>query len=203
MNRMNAGYWNHRFETRDTPWDIGYIPAPLKEYFDQLSNKNISILIPGCGNSYEADYLLKNGFTNITLIDISSVLTKKLAEKLKQYTGKELSIITGNFFELSGKYDLIIEQTFFCTLEPVLRISYIERMYHLLKEDGKIAGLLFNKTFASPGPPFGGNIEEYRDLFAAFFHIKTMEPCYNSIAPRAGTECFFIAAKSFNRKLED
>jgi hypothetical protein len=104
---------------------------------------------------------------------------------------------------LNGKYDLIIEQTFFCALEPALRTSYIEQMYHFLKENGKMAGLLFNKTFTSPGPPFGGNIDEYRDLFAALFHIKTMEPCYNSIASRVGTECFFIATKSFNRKHED
>jgi methyl halide transferase len=192
MNNLNAAYWSNRFETHDTPWDIGYISAPLKDYFNQLTNKDITILIPGCGNGYEADYLLKNGFTNITLIDISPVLTKKLEEKLQQYRGKQLTIITGNFFELNGKFDLIIEQTFFCALEPVLRKQYITQMYNLLKDGGKIAGLLFNKIFTSLGPPFGGSIDEYRDLFAALFDIQTMAPCYNSIAPRAGAECFFI-----------
>jgi methyl halide transferase len=196
MNELNAGYWNHRFEAHDTPWDIGYVSAPLKKYFDQIPDKNIAILIPGCGNSYEAAYLLSNGFTNITLVDISTVLTNRLAEKLKQYLGNQLTIVTGDFFELNGKFDLIIEQTFFCALEPVLRKQYITQMYNLLKDGGKIAGLLFNKIFTSPGPPFGGNMHEYRHLFAVLFNIRTMEPCYNSVAPRAGAECFFIVTKA-------
>lgn len=33
--------------------------APLKVYFDQLTNKDLKILIPGGGNSHEAEYLLK------------------------------------------------------------------------------------------------------------------------------------------------
>jgi methyl halide transferase len=202
MNNLDAHYWNYRFETHDTAWDIGRVSPPLKQYFDQLASKDLAILIPGCGNAYEADYL-QNGFTNITLVDISSVVTRQLGEKLEQYVGKQLSIITGNFFELKGAFDLVVEQTFFCATEPALRILYAKQMHKLLKEDGRIAGLLFNRVFASPGPPFGGSIDEYEALFSSLFHIKTMEPCYNSIEPRAGTECFFIATKRLFQKNEN
>ena len=43
--------------------------------------KNISILIPGCGNSHEAEYLLSQGFTNITVIDIAPTLVAAISEK--------------------------------------------------------------------------------------------------------------------------
>ncbi|RYF89397.1 MAG: SAM-dependent methyltransferase, partial [Chitinophagaceae bacterium] len=102
--------------------------------------------------------------------------------------------ICGDFFELHEQFDLIIEQTFFCALSPALRVAYVSHMYKLLKEEGKLAGLLFNRSFDG-GPPFGGSKEEYVKLFSPLFEIVTMEACYNSIAPRAGSELFFILKK--------
>lgn len=198
IKELNADYWSNRYNQDDTGWDIGYVSTPVKEYADQLTNKSLAILIPGCGNSYEAEYLLQHGFTNITLIDISPVLTKKLEEKFNTFNHKQLTIITGNFFDLKGKFDLIIEQTFFCALDPVLRKAYAEKMHELLKPGGKIAGVLFSKVFEG-GPPYGGSKEEYVQLFADKFKIKTMESCYNSIAPRKNSEVFFILEKTESR----
>jgi hypothetical protein len=48
------------------------VSPPIKAYIDTLKNKDIAILIPGCGNTYEAAYLLlEQGFTNVTVIDIA------------------------------------------------------------------------------------------------------------------------------------
>ena len=195
MNELDASYWSNRFEQEDTPWDIGFVSTPIKEYIDQLTDKNISILIPGCGNSYEAGYLLQNGFNNITLIDISPTLTKRLGKKFNTYNKKQLTIITGNFFDLKGQFDLIIEQTFFCALNPALRKDYVDRMYELLKPGGKLVGVLFNRSFEG-GPPFGGSKEEYKELFDEKLVIKKMEDCYNSIELRKDAEVFIILAKA-------
>ncbi len=194
MTTLDNEYWSNRYLNNDTGWDTGFITPPLKEYFDQLKNKNIAILIPGCGNSYEAEYLLQNDFTNITLIDVSATLCNELEKKFDVYK-PFVKIICGDFFEHSGQYDLIVEQTFFCALEPALRKSYAEKMPQLLKPGGRLAGLLFNKDFDG-GPPFGGNEQEYRKLFAPVFAIKKMELCNNSIKPRAGAELFVIFEKA-------
>jgi SAM-dependent methyltransferase len=191
---LNAGYWDERYQTEQTSWDIGYISTPLKAYFDQLTNKHLAILIPGCGNSYEAEYLLQQGFTNITLVDISPLLTQKLVGKFNQYLHHQLHIITGDFFAIEGQYDLIIEQTFFCALQPSLRKDYVHKMHELLKPGGKLVGVLFNRTFEG-GPPFGGSVEEYKSLFEQKFTLHTLTPCYNSIPPRSGAEVFMIAYK--------
>lgn len=189
MTVPGDNYWNTRYATNDATWDTGSVTEPLKEYIDQLTSKDIPILIPGCGNSYEAAYLLQKGFTNITLIDISTVLCKKIEGDFAVYLSKELRIICGDFFNHTGYYDLILEQTFFCALEPSLRKDYAAKMYELLKPCGKLAGVLFNRSFES-GPPFGGNEAEYRSLFEPLFTIEIMEPCNNSIKPRAGAELF-------------
>lgn len=190
---LDKDYWNNRYTQGESSWDIGYVSTPLKEYIDQLDNKNISILIPGCGNAYEAEYLLQNGFNNITLIDISTVAAEAVKEKFASY-GDKLKVIRGDFFELQQKFDLILEQTFFCALDPSLRKSYAEKMYDLLKQDGKLVGLFFNRSF-DDSPPFGGDKEEYMNLLAPLFDILVMEKAYNSIERRMGTELFVIARK--------
>lgn len=191
---LSADYWNERYEMGQTGWDIGFISTPLKSYIDQLTEKNIRILIPGGGNSYEAIYLLEQGFTNVTVIDIAAALTNSLKQKLSAF-GDTVQMITGDFFELKAEFDLILEQTFFCALNPELRKNYALKMIELLKPEGKLAGVLFNRRFEG-GPPFGGNKEEYRKLFSPYFTIKTMEICYNSIPPRAGSELFIILKKN-------
>ncbi len=194
LSTLDNQYWSNRYLSHDTGWDTGCITAPLKDYIDQLENKNISILIPGCGNSYEAEYLLQQGFADITLIDISSTLCERLRVQFAAALSKGLQIICADFFEHAGQYDLIIEQTFFCALEPSLRASYAHKMQQLLKPGGKLVGLLFSKQFTG-GPPFGGDQAEYRGLFQPYFDIEVMEPCYNSIKPREGAELFIKLLK--------
>ena len=84
-NELNKDYWNERYQQQQTGWDVGEISTPLKAYFDQLTNKSISILIPGCGNAYEAEYLLQQGFTNVTVIDLAQSVTDSLKKKLLNY----------------------------------------------------------------------------------------------------------------------
>lgn len=186
---FDDNYWSNRYTNQTAAWDTGAITTPLKYYIDQITDKEISLLIPGCGNSYEAAYLLQNGFSNVTLIDISSVLCEKLTIQFAQYLQSGLQIICGDFFEHDALYDLIVEQTFFCALDPSFRNAYTAKMHQLLKPGGKLVGVLFNKHFDG-GPPFGGSEIEYRDLFQSHFKIEIMEECYNSIPPRSGAERF-------------
>lgn len=191
---LNKEYWNNRYLQQQIGWDIGSVAPALKEYIDQLSNKNISILIPGCGNAYEAAYLLQQGFKNVTLVDIATAATAAVEDKLSTYINNGLQIITGDFFDLKTTYDLILEQTFFCALDPSLRSAYVEKMVSLLNPDGKLVGLLFNRHFEG-GPPFGGSKLEYEELFTPKFNIQMMDTAHNSIGPRAGTELFVKMTK--------
>jgi SAM-dependent methyltransferase len=193
---LDDQYWSERYANQQTGWDIGAISNPLKVYFDQLEDKSVSMLIPGCGNAHEAAYLLEKGFVNITLIDISKTLTEQLRIKFKNFCEEgSCRIIHQDFFMHKGSYDLIIEQTFFCALDPSRREEYVRKMSDLLKPGGKLSGLLFNHHFPD-GPPFGGDKEEYQQLFRPYFNLKTLETCHNSIYQRFGAE-FFI---NFERK---
>jgi SAM-dependent methyltransferase len=184
---LDKHYWEAQYKSNATGWDLGKVSPPIKEYIDTLDNKNSTILIPGCGNSHEAEYLLSQGFTNITVIDISPTLIDNLQKKFKN--NPNIKIVLDDFFEHQGEYDLILEQTFFCALPPTMREKYVLKMHQLLSSNGKLVGLLFNKTFES-GPPFGGSQAEYKQLFKDYFDFKIMETCHNSIKPRANSELF-------------
>lgn len=182
------GYWNHRYLAGETGWDIGHISTPLKSYIDQLKDHSIKILIPGAGNAYEAEYLHENGFRDVTVVDIASVPLKKFRQRVSEFPAENL--IQTDFFDLDGKYDLILEQTFFCALQPELRKSYVKKMHELLNPGGKIVGLLFNIPLNEDHPPFGGDRTEYKTLFEPYFDIAIMEASHNSIPPRMGNELF-------------
>lgn len=190
---LNKAYWENRYSANQTPWDIGYISPPLKAYTDQLTNKQLNILIPGAGNSYEAEYLFHNGFKNIYVVDFAIAPLIAFKDRVQNFPSSQL--IHDDFFNLNMKFDLILEQTFFCAIDPELRKKYAKKMYSLLTDNGKLAGLLFDFPLTQDGPPFGGSKKEYLGYFSPLFNIKTMETCYNSIKPRSGNELFFIFEK--------
>ena len=189
---LDENFWNNKYLNNEAAWDIGYISTPIKEYIDQLKNKGLKIIIPGCGNAYEAEYLFKNGFSNVFLIDFSPTALKQFSERVPQFPKEQL--ICDNFFNHTEKYDLMFEQTFFCALDSSLRKIYANKMYQLLKPEGKLVGLLFNIPLNSDKPPFGGNEIEYRKLFSENFKISMMQVAYNSIPQRTGNELFFKLA---------
>ncbi len=191
---LDQEYWNIRYEENRTAWDLGAVSPPLKAYFDGLINQSLKILIPGGGNSYEAEYLLTRGFTDVTVVDISAIVINNLRQRLAPYLDQGLKLIQQDFFMHQGQYDLIVEQTFLCALDPTLRPDYVRHMAELLAQDGKLTGVLFDRDFVD-GPPFSGNLVAYRALFEEKLAVRTMEPCYNSVAPRMGSETFFIAVK--------
>lgn len=181
-------YWEERYRENNTPWDLGMVSPPLKNYIDRLTDRKLSLLIPGCGNAYEAGYLLEKGFHNITVIDVSATLTSSLQER---YKGLPIEIINASFFDHKGSYDLILEQTFFCALPPFLRKAYVNTSYELLNEDGRIAGVLFNKKFAEHEPPYIASDDEYRDLFENLFYFNEFQLCTSSAGARLGYEVSF------------
>ena len=71
MNIKEKEYWTNRYTEQNTGWDIGYPSTPIKNYIDQLENKDIKVLIPGAGNAYEAEYIYNMGFKNVFVLDIS------------------------------------------------------------------------------------------------------------------------------------
>jgi thiopurine S-methyltransferase len=189
MSRFDRHYWAERWKARQTGWDIGNVSDPFVEFFDSLSDQNLKILIPGGGNGYEGEYLWKKGFRNVHILDIVQQPLINLKGRVPDFPEEQL--LCADFFTLNERFDLVIEQTFFCALDPELRSSYVKKMHEIITPGGKLAGLLFNFPLTEEGPPFGGSEQAYLELFSPYFSIQRMSVAENSIAPRKGRELWF------------
>ncbi|MFI5135936.1 MAG: methyltransferase domain-containing protein [Chitinophagales bacterium] len=191
MEFLNADFWKEKYDTGNTGWDVGRVSSPLKSYFDQLTDRNIRVLVPGGGNSYEAEYLFNAGFRNVFLLDLVEPPLQNFKKRVPSFPASHL--IHQNFFDHEGQYDLIIEQTFFCALNPELRPAYAKKIFGLLKPGGKLAGLLFDDLMTERDhPPFGGTKEEYQNYFSPYFNFKVFTRANNSIEKRKDRELFMI-----------
>ncbi len=194
MLEFDETFWSSRYRSGTTGWDIGSASPPIYQYLCQIDTKSVEVLVPGAGSAYEVAMAWQLGFAKIHLLDISSIPIQGFLERFPLFPAAQVH--HQDFFDHSGKYDLILEQTFFCALAPVLRATYAEKMHSLLKPGGRLVGVLFNREFGSEGPPFGGTAEEYLAYFQPYFEIDTFEFCYNSIPQRAGSELFINLRKS-------
>lgn len=186
-------YWDNTYIHKQTEWDIGYIATPLKEYFNQLENKHLRILVPGAGNGYEVEYLYHLGFKNVYFLDFAPTCIHQFLKRNPKFPQNQ--IFEEDFFKHKGQYNIIIEHTFLTTFPKSIRNKYAAKMHELLSENGKLVGLLFNHEFYKDHPPFGGTPAEYMELFHPYFQIKIFKTAYNSIKPRKDRELFINLIK--------
>jgi hypothetical protein len=191
---LNAGFWGARYATGDTGWDLGAVSPPLQAWFSGFTDKAMRILIPGGGRSWEAEHLHRQGFRHVHVVDLTDAPWRELTARCPDFPREHFHI--GDFFAHAGRYHRIVEQTFFCALDPGLRKAYVEKMHGLLVPGGILGGVLFNDALNADRPPFGGSLEEYRTLFGTLFTDLRLDPCHNSVAPRAGRELWLHARRS-------
>jgi len=197
QSNSEEAYWSKRYLEHQTGWDIGSPSTPLKTYIDQLENKDLTILIPGAGNAYEAEYLFNQGFKHVHILDISAAPLEAFQKRVPEFPKKQ--IIQGDFFTHKNTYDLILEQTFFCSFPPTAsnREHYASKMHDLITTNGKLVGLWFNfpLTGDMEKRPFGGDKQDYLNYLTPFFNVISFESCYNSIPARMKNELFGIFQK--------
>lgn len=193
----SESYWSKRYEDEKIGWDLGVPSPPITNYVDQLKDSNCKILVPGAGNAYEVEYLFKKGFKNTYVMDISKIPLMNFQKRVPDFPKNQ--IIHTDFFDYSEQFDMIIEQTFFCSFPPIdnNREKYVQKMSELLKPGGKLIGVWFNFPFSGDYDkrPFGSTKEEYVRLFSVYFEIKSIEDSYNSIENRGFPEFFGILIK--------
>lgn len=196
-NQGQQEYWSQRYTEERTGWDIGATSLPLQSYMDQLPHKDLKILIPGAGNSYEAESFFRQGFTQIYILDITKEPLEAFKQRVPDFPDNQM--LLGNFFDHQRSYDLILEQTFFCSFPPTKanRTAYAEKMHELLSAKGKLVGVWFDIPLKGDleKRPFGGTKKEYVSYLSPYFDTISFDRCYNSIPERQGQELFGIFQK--------
>ena len=128
---LNENFWNNRYLENDTGWDLGAISPAIKKWFDTKKNKDLQILIPGAGKGHEVKYGFDHGFNNIHYLDISTEAVTFFKDNCPNLPKEQ--ILISDFFDLKKDlfFDVVIEQTFFCAISPVLRKSYVKKTHEI------------------------------------------------------------------------
>jgi hypothetical protein len=187
--KLDPAYWEDRYRSGNTPWDLGSPSPSLVHLLEQHTTPADRILIPGAGHAYEAQWLHRNGYEHVYVCDWAATAIQRFAQHFPEFPGEHL--LVQNFFDLELEVDFMLEQTFFCALDPSLRSNYVQKTHQLLSPGGQVGGLLFGVEMPGDGPPYGGSKEEYLDLFSNHFEIIQLKISPFSIAPRAGSELIF------------
>jgi SAM-dependent methyltransferase len=187
-------FWESRYETGDTGWDLGQ-PAP--PFVDLLSGPDApsagSIIVLGCGRGHDAIFFAQQGF-EVTAVDFSRLALND-ARQNARLAGVEIEFIEHDLFTLPARYDhrfdYVLEHTCFAAIPPTKRDDYVQVVSRLLKPGGLYVALFF--AHGRPGgPPFNTTIEEVRSLFSPYFAIERLEVPPRSIEVRIGKELFAL-----------
>ena len=103
-----------------------------------------------------------------------------------------------DFFELDSNYDdsfgLIMENTFFCAINPAMRQEYVATAGRILKSGAVFIGL-FYETGKEGGPPFNTRKREVEECFSERFEIEILKKTSHSAEQRQGREWLAVFKK--------
>lgn len=185
--------WDERYRTQNTPWDLGSAAPPFIAALEDGLKKGPltagTIAIPGCGRGHEAILFARRGF-QVSAMDVSERACAAVRQAAHHHN-LEVNVIHGDALcprpQDRSRYDYILEQTFFCAIDPQRRTEYVEAIWQYLKPGGTLFGLYFDID-EEDGPPFGTTPDELERLFGSRFRIDCLERCKSSHDRRAGEE---------------
>jgi hypothetical protein len=149
------------------------------------------VLVPGGGRGHDAILFAQHHYA----VDLVDFAPEALDAALREAARQKITVhaYCRDFFDLpavgyhQSAYDLLLEYTFFCAIDPGLRPRYSEAAAAMLKPGGLLAGLFFPLESDKPSPPFLVSEEEVRSLFQKDFDIRIEHPV-QSVKPRMGRE---------------
>ncbi len=161
--------------------------------------KDAAIIDIGGGDSFFVDYLVKEGYTNITILDISEMAIKRAKLRLGDSASKVSWIVSDvNNFSPKHKYDFWHDRATFHFLTDSLEVNqYKETVENAMNKNGHFVIGTFSKT--GPLKCSGIDITQYSkqeiiELFHTFKIISDLN--VKHLTPFETTQdfvfCYFV-----------
>jgi ubiquinone/menaquinone biosynthesis C-methylase UbiE len=146
-------HWENIYETKELNTVSWYQPIPqtsLDLIAEANLSKNAKIIDIGGGDSFLVDHLLNLGFSDLTVLDISSKSIARAQKRLGEKGDKVKWIVAdASSFESDDKYDFWHDRAAFHFFRDEKEIeNYIENANQKIAQNGKLA----IGTFSENGP---------------------------------------------------
>lgn len=188
-------FWTNIYQTEEPKWELNK-PAPaFEDILPRIKLQRSRILVLGCGSGNDAAFFARHGHT-VTAVDISAEALDRAKEKYKDLSN--ITWIQSDIFKLGrdheASYDLIVEHTCYCAIDPSQRNALVMLWKRLLAEGGQLLGVFFAME-RRDAPPFGGTEWELRERLKKHFQFIFWGRWHQSIDRRNGKELLVFATK--------
>ena len=180
QNFDRKNHWENIYHTKELNTVSWYQPVPqtsIDLILESNLPKNAKIIDIGGGDSFLVGHLLKLGFSDVTVLDISSKAIEKAKVRLGENASKVKWIVAdASNFEWDEKYDFWHDRAAFHFLTDKKEVeNYVKNASQLIAKNGTLA----IGTFSENGPfkCSGIEIQQYSevslsDVFSPFFDKK-------------------------------
>lgn len=190
-------YWTDIYNNEVNPgWNLNEPAEAFKDMLPRLKLPKSRILVLGCGEGHDAALFAKAGHV-VTAVDFSR---EAIARGKKKYAdlSEKLIFYESDIFHLpqewNHSFDVVVEHTCFCAIEPTKRNEVVRLYRRMLHEEGQLLAVFFTMEKRS-GPPFGATEWEIRKRTEQGFHYLFWGRLRNSLPQRQGRELFVLAKK--------
>lgn len=192
---MDIDFWHERWSRGETGFHQPHVNPWLGYYYGEAGppmhqRAALRVFVPLCGKSRDVWWLAQSGYETVG-VECSEVAVeaffrehqlafeKKPAGPHVQYSGEAVSLLLGDYFELTrdslGCVTDVFDRAALIALPPDMRVRYVQKLTELLSPGARI--LLITLTYPQHemnGPPFSVDEAEIRRLYGARYEIDTL-----------------------------
>lgn len=161
MNIIRKEHWEHVYATKQ-PHEVSWTQAIPQTSLDLIHSFNLpksaAIIDIGGGDSRLADFLLDEGYEDITVLDISAIALEKAKQRLGDKAAKIKWIVADiTEFEPDRQYDVWHDRAVFHFLTTAEQVAQYKAIV-----DKAAKGYLIIGTFAEDGPTKCSGLEVHQ-----------------------------------------
>ncbi len=190
-----AQMWSHIYQTEEPRWDLAGPHPAFVSVLPQIKLPRSRIAVLGCGRGHDAAFFAEAGHI-VTAFDFSAEAIAAAKEKYSHI--KNLTFVQADAFKVQdkfrGQFDLVVEHTFYCAVDPKRRNELMKVWRQLLIPNGFVLGIFFVMDKRA-GPPFGGSEWELRRRFEKDFRFLYWTRWHHSPPSREHRELVIYAQK--------
>jgi len=196
----DAEFWEEAYRTGQDGWELGEPSPPLVRALGALPPGEAAVVL-GCGRGHEARAAASAGWTRVLAVDFApSAIAGALRLSAGVAGAERIEWRRQDLFTLGatdpGRFDLCIEHTCFCAIDPDRRGEWAEVVRTALRPGGALVALFY--AHGRPGgPPFTTDrAEVLRLLGGAGLRVDQIEIPADSVARRETEELLVVARRT-------
>jgi SAM-dependent methyltransferase len=183
-------YWDAAYAEKRDGWELGEAAPPIARALGELRGPGRAVVF-GSGRGHEARAAARAGwevvgvdFADVARADAERLTPPDLAAHVEWRAQDILTLGQTD----AGAFDLVIEHTSYCAIDPARRAEWMRVARAVLRPGGTLLGLFYTHG-REGGPPFGATREHVLGALAAagFAPVRHEVPA-DSIERRRGEE---------------